>query len=452
MASAKRGGAVATQVGFPILATAAALAALDAAWAGFQWRQLAVARRGGDPFCALGSAEACAELADSAFARGVEALSGIPVAGWGVAWGLVALALPLLGLSRLRAGRALEPFWSGVALCAVAGLAGVALLLGVSLREGVFCGNCVLSYAGVVAYAAVVLSAAYSAPPRRLGSGAAWAGVGVAAAAVLLLPVAAITPPARERALATLLAPEPAPQRSADDPSAALLRRVAALGPDERQLLSNARALYLDPPQEVELRRPRALHGSPMAPVRITVFSDPLCSHCADLHDDLEQLLDAAPPHTIAVESRKFPLHGGCNPYLANTGEPPLRCLATQVLICLEDHPQAFEIEGSVLAVQRELSVDRLFAETAPFAPRAVLEQCAASRETQAKLGADIEWAMAHAIEGTPLVLVNGRKTPPYLPFLYAMAVSGGDPDHPAFRDLPPPSLAPARPSSTASH
>lgn len=447
--SAKRKNHPAAAPGAAVLAGAACLGALCAAWAGFQWRELGVARRGGEAFCALGAGDACAQLGDSPFALGVEILSGLPVAGWGVVWGVVAMVLPLEVLRRLRAGGSLEPPWSAVTFMAAAGLAGVALLLGVSLRAGTLCGNCVLTYLGMGAYAGVVLLAARSAPPRRLASGIAWGGIAGAVTFAVLMPVAARTPSPDDPALAVLLERGPAAGSPPPDPGSDLMRRVESLPPQARQLLSDARALYVDAARDVPLRPPRALQGSPMAPVRITTFSDPLCSHCADLHEELEQLLSVAPPNTIALESRMFPLHHSCNPYLPPGGGPELRCLAARVLICLGERPDSFEIEGRILAAQRELTPERLFELTAPYVPRAVLEQCVASPETQAKLDADLEWAMAHGIEGTPLVLVNGRKSLSYAPFLYVMAAAGGDTEHPVFRSLPPPRPPGAPPAAS---
>jgi serine/threonine-protein kinase len=178
-----------------------------------------------------------------------------------------------------------------------------------------------------------------------------------------------------------------------------------------------------------------------MAPVRITHFSDLLCSHCAHLHEELESLQGAVDPHALSIESRQFPLDAGCNPHVPQQSEGALRCLAAAVMICLEKHPQAFALQGEIFRRQSELDADLLFALAEPYMSRAALERCAASDATREKLADDIDWAMAHEIEGTPLVLVNGRKTLAYLPFLYAMAVTGGDADHPAFQGLPAPSV-----------
>ena len=46
---------------------------------------------------------------------------------------------------------------------------------------------------------------------------------------------------------------------------------------------------------------------------------------------------------------------------------------------------------------------------------------------------------MAQRIQGTPLVLVNGKKASPNPAFLLALVLAGGDPQHPAFAALPKP-------------
>jgi serine/threonine-protein kinase len=70
-----------------------------------------------------------------------------------------------------------------------------------------------------------------------------------------------------------------------------------------------------------------------------------------------------------------------------------------------------------------------------------------ASSETALKLRQDIEYAHQHNIQGTPLVVVNGREAPAFVPFLYALIMAGGDASAPAFAALPPP-----RPPSPGGH
>ena len=67
------------------------------------------------------------------------------------------------------------------------------------------------------------------------------------------------------------------------------------------------------------------------------------------------------------------------------------------------------------------------------------LVACVQSPETQKKLNDDILYGKLYSIEGTPLVLLNGRKAVSFPPFLYAMVLTGGRTDHPAFQALPPP-------------
>jgi serine/threonine-protein kinase len=87
---------------------AAVLAAAEVLWAWFLWDQLLDLRRGADPFCPLGDPQACARIWDLPLAKAVHAWTGLPVAAWGLVWGLVALALP--AESGSSSGR---PCWRG---------------------------------------------------------------------------------------------------------------------------------------------------------------------------------------------------------------------------------------------------------------------------------------------------------------------------------------------------
>jgi serine/threonine-protein kinase len=69
----------------------------------------------------------------------------------------------------------------------------------------------------------------------------------------------------------------------------------------------------------------------------------------------------------------------------------------------------------------------------------AALERCMKSPETEAKLRDDVQLALGLGIQGTPLVIVNGRTSPSLPPFLYALMLAGGRGDHPGFGALPPP-------------
>jgi serine/threonine-protein kinase len=59
---------------------------------------------------------------------------------------------------------------------------------------------------------------------------------------------------------------------------------------------------------------------------------------------------------------------------------------------------------------------------------------------------------MQFDIQGTPLVLVNGREVQPVPPLLYALVLTGGAWQHPAFAELPPPRPAGQGHDSHAGH
>jgi serine/threonine-protein kinase len=400
---------------------AAVLAAAEVLWAWFLWDQLLDLRRGADPFCPLGDPQACARIWDLPLAKAVHAWTGLPVAAWGLVWGLVALALPVWTGLRARTRRATRVAWSATLLTAVAGVGGVGVLLGASLLAGQLCPNCVAALA---------------------------AGCAAVAFLVLLYP-GLQTPRARPEPLGALpsaTAPRPPPARPsgiAPDARRELAERqlaelIGGLRPELLQALSDALAGYASS-EVVPPRPPRALIGAPDAPVRITEFSDILCGHCADLHLAVEQLVELTPPGSFALEPRHFPLDSGCNPRIQGAPERPVRCLAARALICLEDREGAFELAGELFSRQERLTEDGVYAAAARLIPRDQLQACVQSPETEAKLQDDIAWASQHGIRGTPLVLVNGREAPAFLPFLYAVVLSQGDPEHPAFEALPPP-------------
>ncbi len=144
------------------------------------------------------------------------------------------------------------------------------------------------------------------------------------------------------------------------------------------------------------------------------------------------------PAGLMAVDARYFPLDGSCNPEIGARGKNPVRCLAAQAQICMEGRPGREAFTSKIYAGQQGLNEDRLYSLAAPFMSREELDTCAQSSDTARKLADDIEWATAVGIDGTPLVLVNGKKATSYAPFLYALILTEGDADHPVFANLPP--------------
>ena len=179
--------------------------------------------------------------------------------------------------------------------------------------------------------------------------------------------------------------------------------------------------------------------GPAEAPVRITEFTDILCGHCAELHKTLASLRKSAPSGSFSVEPRQFPLDAGCNPLVQRSNEP-VRCLAAKVEICMEGRPGALDLTTALFENQKGLPGGVTFALAEPFRKRADLQACVESPETAAKLDDDVRYARRVLNpDGTPIVLINGRLGSSFGPFLYAMVLTRGGPDDPAFTALPPP-------------
>jgi len=475
------------------LALAVALAAAHALWSLFQWDQLVLARRGGDFFCGLREAEGCATVWDLPIATVIQGGTGLPVAGWGLVWSVVAFALPLWTLVRQARGRPLEPVWSAALLTALAGVASVVVLGGATFASREFCDTCVITYALVLSYAVVCLRAADRLRPAQIQRGALLALSFTLVAFLALLypglrtprsaaeeraafleaakrsieaeekpaeaaktpveeevrPVEAAKTPVEEEVKPVEVAKRPieAEEKPAEvaktpveeevRPDAARLDElIARLSPELRQGLSDALAVYARG-DRVPLRPGRLLIGPSTAPVRITEFTDALCSHCGQLHESIKILQEMLPSGSFALEPRQFPLDSECNPAVEMSSGDGVRCLAARVMICVEKDWMSFA--DALFENQRWLTTESIYNLAAPFMSRERLEDCVASAETEAKLRDDIAWALQHEIQGTPLLLVNGREAPPSLEFLYAMVLAEANPEHPAFAVLPPP-------------
>ena len=411
----------------------AGLGLAAAAWAVHLWNQLLVGRAGGEVACGFGDSGACTAAWDSAFASAIQDFTGLPVAGWGLVWGLVALALPLAVLLARRRSRPGTLAWAGTLVTAAAGVVGVAGLAIALLAGGSICQSCVVTYVLVLAYAATAFLALDGMPWSDLARGSGLAAGVVGVAWLVLLVPGLRTPAALEPMAAIPEGSEPAKKpRDLKDYLALLPPRTAQALSDQLHALRSAEA--------GPLREPRSLVGSSMAALRITDFADVLCSHCASLHKTLEEVRKLAPEGSIAIESRYFPLDGHCNPQIRGRSEDALRCIAARALICLEGEPQVFDYAGRLYRAQRSLTKDRVYEALRPLRPRDELEKCVDAPETAAKLTEDIEWARELEITGTPLVLVNGRRASAFPPLLYSLVLAGGDVEHPAFGVLPPPS------------
>ncbi len=438
------------------LAVLAALGAASAAWAIFLWRELIRARAGETPFCGFGESADCGELWNAAFASAIHRATGLPVAGWGLAWSLVAVALPLLALAFRGRERRAAAACSAIDLTAAAGVAGIVVLLAASAAEGLFCTSCALTYVLTLAYATVTFSALRNRTLPRSPQGATLAAAATVAAYLLLLYPGLKTPKsaAEEGQQALAGAGRQAAERAAGTSAAGntgtariiggvnvdrmLEEFVATLRPQTRQGLSDTLHLYRNAPSLTpEPPRNRVL-GTAGAGVLITEFTDVLCSHCATLHDTLAQLQGLLPHGSFHVDARHFPLDGRCNPHLQPRDGDDVRCVAARAQICAEGTGRAHDLAGALFARQGDLTAGLTSELATPFVGGA-LEPCLSSEATARKLADDVDYAARYDPHGTPVVLIDGRLGYAYAPFLYAVILTQGDPDHPSFASLPPP-------------
>jgi protein-disulfide isomerase len=428
----------------PSAASLGALAALGGAAALLAlllWAELLLARAGGATSCALSDPDACARLWDGPLARAVHRVTGLPVAGWGLAWALAATALPLLALVRAAEQRPNAAWLSAVRLTAAAGVVAVLGLMAAAIQARTFCAGCFVMYVLVSGYAGIALFGwrALGLPQRGRGLRLSLGAVAIAAAALLYpgLKTGTASRTASGRDTVTGAAESSHPAGLSHPAGNDIVSQfVASLAPALRQTLADSLHQYR---QGIAIPSgpPRTLIGPASAPLRITDFTDIRCGHCAELHETLAALEREAPAGSFNVEPRQFPLDGECNPHMRR-GSDPVRCLAARARICVEGRPGATTYAGRLFGKQKTLTSAEVYTLAEGVMPRRELETCVARAETSEKLQTDIELAARYQIDGTPLVLLNGRKATSFPPFLYAMVLTGGRTDHPAFATLPP--------------
>jgi serine/threonine-protein kinase len=426
-----------------------ALGGLSALWSLFLWTELVLSRSGGSSFCGSGGKFDCTALWNGALASAVHRLTGLPISGWGLAWSVTAFALPLAGLAGLASSKRPVALLSAVRLTAAAGLCAVAALLAASAVAGAFCVGCIATYLLVGAYAAIALLGWRKAGLPEAGRGGALALGGTAIAFALLLYPGLHTPKssgeAGRQAVAEAAGPSEEPQAQASSRSGTgdaardktLDDLVGSLDPAGKQQLADSLAIYRSSAPAM-LPAPRALVGSTMAPVRITEFTDILCDHCAGLYETLQTLREHTAPGSYSVDARQFPLDGRCNPKFGPGKGDDVRCVAAAARICMESSGREPEFTGALFARQQGLTREAVFEIAGPYMPREKLAACIASPATRGQLEQDIAAASQYDSDGTPIVAVNGRRGTSFGPFLYAMILTRGNPEHPAFDALPP--------------
>jgi protein-disulfide isomerase len=447
-----------------LLAGAVALGLVNSLWSLLEWAELLLVRQGGKPFCSVDEKLNCAQVWDGAFAVAVHDVTQIPIAGWGLAWGIVATLLPLLALTEgalLQRGVS-----SAIRIVALVGVASIPVFAGASAMAGALCTMCIGTYVFVAGWATCAWLGT-----RRTGFASAGAGAVLAGALTLACLLALLVPGMRTPHATGKLdlaaakegasSPSSSPSSSASPSKAPtsttgsegmfagpatgdpvrddlLQRFMGSLDEQTRQAMSDLLAAYRAASPGV-LGAPRSLViGDAKAPVRLTDWTDPQCPHCAMLHETLAEIARTVPPNLFSVEPRHFPLDGFCNPEVQRRSEDGARCIGALAQICLEGDPRQFEASGALFAA-RAATVDAVYAALKPFVDPAKLKACVEGDDAKKKLADDIAAAMQFKLEGTPLVLLNGREVRAFPPLIYALLLTGGADRHPAFAGLPAP-------------
>ncbi|MCC6337278.1 MAG: DsbA family protein [Myxococcales bacterium] len=413
-----------------LLGTSLGLSAL----AVYQWSELLVVRAGGTPACAVNESFDCAAVWNSAFAGRVHDALGMPVAALGLLWGLTALVLPAVMAVQARAGKDVSAFLTGVKLWAGAGLLACVTFIAASLQAGAVCLTCLGTYALTLGYAVgafALLPRPIWPDTRFLVPGGAWALIISAPLFLVLLYPGGQTPK-------TVTKPDVKVGGQATPEQ--LAQWVASLSQQEKLQAAYARDVFLkSTPKDVSAFPVRLRVGPADAPIKVVEFTDILCGHCRMFESLLAQLM-AMDPKVVSVEPRYYPLDGECNPDVEHSPKDGVRCFGAKAQLCLEQHPRFLELRHELFEHQAGLTKD-FIVQVAGKAGlgKDALEACVNSPETGKRLAEDIAYAKLYGIQGTPLVLVNGKEAPPATAFLVGLVLAKGDANAPLFQSLPAP-------------
>jgi serine/threonine-protein kinase len=402
----------------------------------YQWIELVHIRSGGTaPLCSVSETVNCAAVWNSLLANAVHAYSGIPLAGWGVAWAVIVLLLGIELAIRSRKGHVPGDIVLALRLSVTVGAALCVGLLGYSIAIGVICPTCFLFY---------ILVAGITFMAFRLprGEGRRWSSALLHSGGLLLICAALLFYPGRHTPsfnadLATL---ENASGIAAPGEDA-LTKFLLSLPPQAQQLVSDSRAVYRSAPL---IDRPvdsnRLVYGNINAPVHLIDWIDVRCPHCKHLEEALDEIRHTTPVSSWSEEGRHFPLDSECNPNVAHSDNSHVACLAAKVLICLGGSLRGTQARTTLFQRQGRIDSDDVWdIADGDESQRQKLESCVNSPQAEDQLQGDIDYAMQHHIQGTPLLVINGRQAPAYPLFIYAMIIARGDSNAEGFKVLPPP-------------
>lgn len=409
----------------------------------YQWIELLQLRAGDDTLiCSFNATFNCASVWNSALADNVHKVTRIPIVGWGLAWSLIVFVLAVWALRLARNAAPTADTILALRLTTGVGVLVAVILMAYSVIIKTFCPTCILFYL-------LVAAAAYLAFMRFRVSDKNWAQPALLSSGLLLVTLALLLYPSlntpREDAIsAQLVTPTPIAEKKLSQAQAAaanpLEEFLNSLPVGLQQGVSDSLAIYRkSPPIDIAPNPQRTTFGTSGAPVRLVEWTDIRCPHCKNLENGLTEIRKITAPGSWSQETRHYPLDNQCNPKVMRTGDGT-SCLAAKLQICLIGSPDFARVRSAMFEQQAELTVERIWdiASTDPER-RKILEDCVGSPATTATLQEDIEYAEQHQIQGTPLVVINGRKASALPAATLGLIMARGRGDDPAFLVLPSP-------------
>ncbi len=428
----------------------------------YQWMELLVVRAGGTAACAVNSVVNCQKVWEAPLASAVHNTLGVPVAGMGLVWALAAFGGSLVFAHGMLGGRSTSTAGAALKVIAWVGLISIPVLAAVAFSSGAVCILCLVTYVVVAAFALVALKLVPggAVPKTELKGGVSWAG-GLALVAYLVLLGPGLATPKKggdagggtlgNLPSADLNTPKPQtpptpqqpqqPQAPLSPEDQAVANFLARLSPLDQQVVSNGLAIYQNGTVPVASPpKARRIFGAEDAPIKVVEWVDFRCGACRNLNETMKELKRVAPSGSLSVEARNFPLDAECNPEVQRTDGSGISCTAAKASICLEPTKDYWKLRDRLFTPGITKAQIIEVASSGELG-RAKLEQCLASPETAKALREDIEYAMAYDIHGTPMLVVNGKEISAggSDAFLYALSLTNGNAQSPAFRSLPPP-------------
>lgn len=147
--------------------------------------------------------------------------------------------------------------------------------------------------------------------------------------------------------------------------------------------------------------------GSPDAPVKVAVFFDFLCPHCASFAENVTSVLrrEYVADGRLAIYFANFPVIApqGMSRTLAMVGE----CVNRQGRDAFGQlEPVLMRAQNTLTSAARAID---LAAEYVVGLDRGLLESCVQGAETASLVDADVRMAQRLGVRGTPTVFVDGQ-------------------------------------------